>query len=46
MITVSDTTPLRYLVEIEAIEVFSQHFGQVIVPLLVSFNRVFELLPV
>lgn len=34
-----------HIFAIEAIEVFSELFGQVIVPLLVGFNCVFELLP-
>lgn len=33
MIIVSDTTPLRYLIEIEAAEVLGQLFGEVIIPL-------------
>lgn len=32
MIIVSDTTPLRYLVEIEAVEVLSALFGKVMIP--------------
>lgn len=32
MIIVSDTTPLRYLIEIEAIAVLGQLFGEVIIP--------------
>ena len=32
MIIVSDTTPLRYLIEIEAAEVLGQLFGEVIIP--------------
>lgn len=32
MIIVSDTTPFRYLIEIEAIEILSALFGQVIMP--------------
>lgn len=32
MIIVSDTTPFRYLIEIEAIEILSALFGQVIIP--------------
>lgn len=36
MIVVSDTTPLRYLIEIEAIEVLPSLFGQVAIPVAVS----------
>lgn len=32
MIVVSDTTPLRYLIEIEAAEILSVLFGQIIIP--------------
>ena len=36
MIVVSDTTPLRYLIEIEAIEILSNLFGQILIPVAVS----------
>lgn len=36
MIVVSDTTPLRYLIEIEAIEILPGLFGQVAIPVAVS----------
>jgi predicted nucleic acid-binding protein len=36
MIVVSDTPPLRYLIEIEAIEVLPSLFGQVVIPVAVS----------
>ena len=32
MIIVSDTTPFRYLIEIEAVEILEKLFGQVIIP--------------
>jgi predicted nucleic acid-binding protein len=32
MIIVSDTTPFRYLIEIEAVELLEKLFGQVIIP--------------
>ena len=32
MITVSDTAPLRYLIEIEATHILEILFGQVIIP--------------
>lgn len=32
MIVVSDTTPLRYLIEIEAVEILRLLFGQIIIP--------------
>lgn len=32
MIIISDTTPFRYLIEIDAIEIFSTLFGKVIIP--------------
>lgn len=36
MIVVSDTTPLRYLIEIEAVEVLPSLFGQIVIPVAVS----------
>ena len=36
MIVVSDTTPLRYLVEIEVVEILPELFGQIIIPIAVS----------
>jgi len=36
MIVVSDTTPLRYLIEIEAVEILSHLFGQIVIPQAVS----------
>lgn len=32
MITVSNTTPLRYLIEIEAADILQNLFGQIIIP--------------
>ena len=32
MIIVSDTTPIRYLVEIEKVHVLEKLFGQVVIP--------------
>jgi predicted nucleic acid-binding protein len=32
MIVVSDTTPIRYLVEIDLIEILAELFGQVVIP--------------
>jgi len=36
MIVISDTTPLRYLVEIEVVEILPELFGQIIIPIAVS----------
>lgn len=36
MIVVSDTTPLRYLIEIEATEILPNLFGQIAIPVAVS----------
>jgi predicted nucleic acid-binding protein len=38
MIVVSDTTPFRYLIEIEAVDVLSMLFGQVIIPQAVALE--------